>query len=155
MFNSNYDFTVVERFMRYVQIDTQSNAQSSTHPTTEKQKQLSQLLASELQQIGLADAEADAYGYVYATIPANTSKVVPVICFCSHIDTSPDCSGFNVKPILHKAYNGSDVILPHDETQIVSISKYPYLANHLGKDIITASGTTLLGADDKSGLAII
>ena len=92
---------------------------------------------------------------MYATIPSNTEKDVPVICFCSHVDTAPDCSGTNVKPILHKAYNGEDIILPDDTTQIISIKKYPYLKTHIGKDIITASGNTLLGADDKSGVAII
>lgn len=152
---TNYHHTVTERFLRYVQIDTQSNPQSTTHPSTEKQKDLSVLLAKELQEIGLADAHSDAYGYVYATIPSNTQKQVPVICFCSHVDTAPDCSGTNVKPVLHKAYNGEDIILPDDKTQIISTSKYPYLKTHIGKDIITASGTTLLGADDKSGVAII
>jgi len=155
MFNSNYAFTVAERFMRYVQIDTQSNPHSNTHPTTEKQKDLSQLLAKELREIGIAQVEADEFGYVYATIPANTEKQVPVICFCSHVDTAPDCSGTNVKPLLHKAYSGQDIILPDDESQILSPEKYPYLTKHIGKDIITASGQTLLGADDKSGVAII
>ena len=155
MFNSNYAFTVAERFMRYVQIDTQSNPQSNTHPTTERQKDLSQLLAKELREIGVAQVESDEFGYVYATIPANTEKQVPVICFCSHVDTAPDCSGANVKPLLHKAYSGQDIILPDDESQILSPEKYPYLTKHIGKDIITASGQTLLGADDKSGVAII
>lgn len=152
---TNYHHTVTERFLRYVQIDTQSNPQSTTHPSTEKQKDLSVLLAQELLEIGLADAHTDEYGYVYATIPSNTEKQVPVICFCSHVDTAPDCSGTNVKPILHKHYNGEDIVLPDDTTQIISTIKYPYLKTHIGKDIITASGNTLLGADDKSGVAII
>ncbi|MFY7964115.1 MAG: peptidase T [Chitinophagaceae bacterium] len=152
---SNYHHTVTERFLRYVQIDTQSNPQSTAHPSTEKQKDLSVLLAKELLEIGLKDAHSDEFGYVYATIPSNTEKQVPVICFCSHVDTAPDCSGTNVKPILHKAYNGNDIVLPDDATQIISITKYPYLKTHIGKDIITASGNTLLGADDKSGVAII
>ena len=152
---NDYNYTVVERFMRYVQVDTQSDPESNTHPTTEKQKTLSNLLAEELHQIGLHDAHADEYGYVYATIPSNTNKDVPVICFCSHVDTAPDCSGLNVKPILHRNYNGEDIQLPDDITQIISIKDYPYLKSHVGNDVITASGVTLLGADDKSGVAII
>jgi tripeptide aminopeptidase len=151
----NYQHTVTERFMRYVQIDTQSDPNSNAHPTTEKQKQLSNLLSEELKQIGLHDAHADEFGYAYATIPSNTNKKVPVICFCSHVDTAPDCSGFNIKPMLHKNYNGEDIALPDDTTQIISVKDYPYLKEKKGDDIITASGLTLLGADDKSGVAII
>ena len=150
-----YQHTVAERFMRYVQIDTQSDPQSNSFPTTEKQKELSNLLAEELRTIGLADAHADEYGYVYATIASNSNKRLPVVCFCSHVDTAPDCSGTNVKPILHKNYNGSDITLPDDATQIISANEYPYLRQHIGHDVITASGLTLLGADDKSGVAII
>ncbi|MCX6209565.1 MAG: peptidase T [Bacteroidetes bacterium] len=152
---SNYQHTVTERFLSYVKIDTQSNALSNTHPSTEKQKDLSRILAKELLEIGLEDAEADEFGYVYATIPSNTSKQVPTVCFCSHIDTTSDCSGENVKPILHQNYQGQDIILPDDITQIISPLKYPYLNNFIGKDIITASGLTLLGGDDKSGVAVI
>ncbi|NCI47143.1 peptidase T [Sediminibacterium soli] len=148
-------YTVADRFMRYVQIDTQSDPQSDTFPSTEKQKQLSVLLAAELVAMGITDAQADAFGYVYATIPSNTTKQVPVICFCSHIDTAPDCSGNQVKPILHTQYNGSDIILPDDPAQVISVNEYPYLKTQIGKDIITASGLTLLGADDKAGVAII
>jgi tripeptide aminopeptidase len=151
----NYQHTVTERFLKYVTIDTQSDPQNNAHPSTEKQKDLSVLLAKELLEIGLVDAHSDEFGYVYATIPSNTTKQVPVICFCSHVDTAPDCSGSNVKPILHKHFNGEDIVLPDDNSQIISIAKYPYLKTHIGKDIITASGTTLLGADDKSGVAII
>ncbi|HVX24946.1 MAG TPA: peptidase T [Parafilimonas sp.] len=151
----NYQHTVTERFMRYVQIDTQSDPNSETYPTTEKQKQLSNLLAEELKSIGLRDAYADEYGYVYATIPSNTNKKVPVVCFCAHVDTAPDCSGFNVKPILHKNYDGNDIVLPDDSTQIISPKDYPYLKEKKGDDIITASGFTLLGSDDKRGVAII
>ncbi|MDE3145175.1 MAG: peptidase T [Bacteroidota bacterium] len=151
----NYKFTVVEKFMRYVQIDTQSDPQSNTHPSSFKQKNLSGLLAEELKSFGLVDAHADEFGYVYATIPTNTNKNIPVICFCSHVDTAPDCSGTNVKPLLHKDYRGGDIILPDDETQIISIKDYPYLKEHIGHSIITASGKTLLGADDKAGVAII
>ncbi|HXS56436.1 MAG TPA: peptidase T [Hanamia sp.] len=148
--------SIAKRFMRYVQIDTQSDPQSGLHPSTEKQKHLSQILVEELRQIGLADAGMDEYGYVYATIPSNSEKNnVPVICFCSHVDTAPDCSGTNVKPILHKSYDGEDIVLPDDKTQILSTVNHPYLKEHIGSDVITASGKTLLGADDKSGVAAI
>ncbi|HWH61976.1 MAG TPA: peptidase T, partial [Ginsengibacter sp.] len=147
---------IEQRFMRYVQIDTQSNSQSNTHPSTEKQKNLSKLLADELNAIGIKDAMMDEFGYVYATIPSNSEKTkIPVICFCSHVDTAPDCSGTNVKPILHKNYNGDEIVLPDDISQILSAVTHPYLYNHINEDIITASGKTLLGADDKSGVAAI
>ena len=151
----NYKFTAAERFMRYVQIDTQSDPLSSSSPTTEKQKDLSRILADELKKIGLADAHMDEWGYVYATIPSNVNKKVPVICFCAHVDTAPDCSGTGVKPILHKNYQGQDIILPDDTTQVLRMGEYPYLKRLIGKDIITASGNTLLGADDKAGVAEI
>ena len=148
--------SIVERFMRYVQIDTQSDPHSDTHPTTAKQKDLSKLLVKELKEAGLNNAEMDEYGYVYAAIPSNTEKQnVPVICFCSHVDTAPDCSGANVKPILHKNYSGNDIVLPDDTSQVLKMSEYAYLKHHMGSDIITASGNTLLGADDKSGVAVI
>lgn len=153
--SSSYKYGTAERLMRYVQIDTQSNPESNTHPTSEKQKQLSALLADELKAVGITDAHMDAFGYVYATIPSNSSKDLPAICFCSHVDTAPDCSGTDVKPILHKNYNGADIVLPDDASQIISPKKYPYLLQHVGKDIITASGKTLLGADDKAGVSII
>ena len=152
---ADYKHTVTERFLKYVTIDTQSNPQSETHPSTEKQKNLSMLLAEELLMLGVEDAAMDEYAYVMATIPSNSSKKIPTICFCSHVDTAPDCSGTNIKPILHKNYDGMDIVLPDDATQIISTTKYPYLKNFVGKDIITASGNTLLGADDKSGIAII
>lgn len=152
---SNYNYTVSERFLRYVQVDTQSDPHSNTFPSTTKQKNLSNILAEELQKMGVAAVELDEYGYVYATIPSNIAKKVPTICFCSHVDTAPDCSGTNVKPILHKNYQGQDIILPDDTTQIISPLHYPYLSKHIGCDVITASGHTLLGADDKSGVAII
>jgi len=150
-----YKFTVAERVMRYVQIDTQSDPHSISFPSTEKQKTLSVLLAAELKAIGITDVETDEYGYVYATIPATSNEPLPVICFCSHIDTAPDCSGKDVKHILHKNYHGQDIVLPDDHNQVISIEAYPYLQEQMGKDIITASGLTLLGADDKSGVAII
>ncbi len=147
---------LTERFMRYVQIDTQSDPESTSFPSTEKQKDLSKVLFAELQALGLQNVELDAYGYVYATIPSNSNKKnIPEICFCSHVDTAPDCSGTNVKPILHKNYDGADIVLPDDTTQILSIKTSPYLQKHIGGNIITASGNTLLGADDKSGVAII
>ncbi len=150
-----YNYTVVERFLRYVQIDTQSDPNSDTFPSTVKQKVLSQLLANELQAMGVADAHMDAYGYVYATIPATTKAKVPVICFCSHVDTAPDCSGTDVQPILHSNYIGEDLVLPDDHSQIIRMNDYPYLKEHIGNAIITASGFTLLGADDKAGVAEI
>jgi tripeptide aminopeptidase len=150
-----YNFTAASRFMRYVQVDTQSDPLGNSFPTTEKQKDLSRILAAELQAMGITDAHMDDYGYVYATIPANTDKAVPVICFCSHVDTAPDCSGTGVKPILHNDWNGADIVLPDDGTQVISIAKTPYLERHKGHGLISASGTTLLGSDDKAGVAII
>lgn len=152
---SNYKHTAAERFMRYVQIDTQSDPASPTQPSTMKQKDLSRMLVKELQLIGVADAELDEHGYVYGTIPATTEKQVPVLCYCSHVDTAPDCSGTGVKPILHEKFNGSDIVLPDDPTIVISTHNHPYLKERIGDDIITASGTTLLGADDKAGVAII
>ncbi|PMD99113.1 peptidase T [Siphonobacter sp. BAB-5405] len=153
---SPYSFTVTERFLRYVQIDTQSDPHSETYPSTEKQKDLSRVLVQELQQMGVTEVELDAYGYVYATLPATTAKTgVPVICFCSHVDTSPDCSGANVKPIVHTRYDGSDLVLPDDPAQIIRMSDHPDLKDQIGNDLITASGTTLLGADNKAGVAEI
>ncbi|MFV0606938.1 MAG: peptidase T [Niabella sp.] len=151
----NYSYTVADRFLKYVTIDTQSDPYSNAQPSTEKQKDLSRLLVAELQAIGLQDAHLDEYGYVYATIPANSDKAVPVICFCSHVDTSPDCSGENVKPIVHHSFKGNNIVLPDDPSQIISPRNNPYLKEKIGEDIITASGTTLLGADDKAGVAII
>jgi tripeptide aminopeptidase len=151
----NYRFTAAERFIRYVQIDTQSDPQSSTYPTTEKQKDLSRLLVDELKKIGVDNAEMDEWGYVYASIASNSQKKVPAICFCAHVDTAPDCSGTGVKPIVHNNYNGQDITLPDDKTQVLRLSEYPYLKTQLGNDIITASGLTLLGADDKAGVAEI
>lgn len=150
-----YNFTVTERFLHYVQIDTQSDPAATCFPSTAKQLKLAELLVQELQAMGLTDAYTDSNGYTYATIPSNISEEVPVICFCSHIDTAPDCSGTGVKPILHKDYTGAPIILPDDNSQVITTEAYPYLKRHIGKSIITASGKTLLGADDKSGVAII
>ncbi len=151
----NYSYTSAERLMRYVQVDTQSDPKSASFPSTEKQLDLSRILVKELLELGIADAHLDASGYVYATIPSNTEKQVPVICFCSHVDTAPDCSGAGVRPLLHANYDGSDMVLPDDPTQVISTEEHPYLKEKIGEDIITASGTTLLGADDKAGLAVI
>lgn len=148
--------TVLERFLRYVQIDTQSDPHSLSQPSTEKQKDLSRLLVSELLEMGIMNAHLDQYGYVYATLPANTHKPnVPIICFCSHVDTSPDCLGKGVKPIVHSRWDGSDIILPDDVTQVLRMSEHPDLQAQIGNDIITASGRTLLGADNKAGVAEI
>lgn len=148
-------YTVVERFLKYVTIDTQSDPDSNTYPSTEKQKDLGRILVQELQQMGINDAELDQFGYVYATIPATSKKEVPVICFCSHMDTSPDCSGRNVKPIIHKGYRGEDLILPDNPKEVIRLKDHPDLKDQIGNDIITASGETLLGADNKAGIAEI
>src|SRR6185312_2188810 len=147
--------SVTDRFIKYVKIDTQSDPESPTVPSTAKQKNLGKVLVEELLQIGIKDAELDEHGYVYATIPATSSKKVPVLCYCSHVDTAPDCSGAGVKPILHKKYDGKDIVLPDDPTVVITTKEHPYLSERIGDDIITASGTTLLGADDKAGVAII
>ena len=151
----NYNFTVTDRFVKYAKIDTQSDPTSSTCPSTEKQKNLGNVLVEELKQMGLSDAAMDEHGYIYATLESNTTKNVPTICFCSHMDTSPDCSGTNVNPVIHKNYNGQDLVLPNDKTQIIRFSEHPALAAQIGNDIVTADGTTLLGADNKAGIAEI
>ncbi|MFZ9660299.1 MAG: peptidase T [Chitinophagaceae bacterium] len=150
-----YQFSVSGRFMKYVQVDTQSDPHSKTFPSTEKQKDLSRILVAELIDLGIDDAFLDDYGYVYATVQGNTSKKVPVICFCAHVDTASDAPGKDVKPILHKKYNGNPIILPDDPRQVITVEGHPYLKEKIGDDIITASGSTLLGADDKAGVAII
>jgi tripeptide aminopeptidase len=152
---NNYNFTVTDRFVKYAKIDTQSDPDSPTCPSTEKQKNLGKVLVEELKAMGIKYAEMDEHGYVYATIEGNTTKKVPVICFCSHMDTSPDCSGTNVNPVIHKKFDGKDIVLPNDKTQIIKFSEHPALAAQIGNDIVTADGTTLLGADNKAGLAEI
>lgn len=147
---------VLERFCRYVAIDTQSDANSTTFPSTEKQKNLARLLVQELKDLGVSDAEIDEWGYVYATIPASLgNEHLPAICFCAHMDTSPDCSGKDVKPVVHRNYQGQDLILPGDVSQVLKPSEHPELLNQIGQDIVTADGTTLLGADNKAGVAEI
>jgi len=152
---SAFTHTVTERLLRYVVIDTQSDPSSPTCPSTEKQKDLGRLLAAELKAMGLADAHLDEHGYVYATIPASTTKKVPVICFCSHMDTSPDCTGANVKPQIVKNYRGGDIHLTADPAQVIRTAEHPELGRQIGNDIITTDGTTLLGADNKAGIAEI
>jgi len=148
--------SVADKLMRYVKVDTQSDPESITFPSTEKQKELSKMLVKELIEMGISDAEMDEWGYVFATIPSNSTKEnIPTICFCSHVDTAPDCSGANVKPILHQNYQGQDIILPDDPSQVITVKDHPYLSKRIGDDIITASGLTLLGADDKAGVAIV
>lgn len=150
------NYSVIERFIKYAKIDTQSDPHSKTIPSTMKQKDLAKVLVGELQELGLSDAAMDEWGYVYATLPANTDKDnVPVICFCSHMDTSPDAPGIDVKPIIHKNYNGADLVLPDDNSIIIKASEHTDLNAQMGNDIITASGLTLLGADNKAGLAEI
>lgn len=152
----NAPYSVEERFVRYAQIDTTADPNATSFPSSEKQKDLSKVLVNELLALGIEDAEMDQWGYVYATIPATSSKeTIPTICFCSHMDTAPDCSGTNVKPIVHRAYSGAPIVLPDDPSQVITVEKHPYLKERIGDDIITASGTTLLGADDKAGVAII
>ena len=155
MSSLNFTHTVTERFLRYVTIDTQSDPESPASPSTEKQKDLGRVLVTELKAIGVADAHLDDYGYVYGTIPANTPKKVPVICFCSHMDTSPDVTGKDVKPQVVKNYRGGDIVLPGDTSQVIRFAEHPALKNQIGNDIITTDGTTLLGADNKAGVAEI
>ncbi|EIG63368.1 peptidase T [Bradyrhizobium sp. WSM1253] len=155
MSSLTFSHTVTERFLRYVTIDTQSDPESPSSPSTEKQKDLGRVLAAELREMGVEDAHLDDYGYVYATIPANTAKKVPVICFCSHMDTSPDVTGKDVKPQMVKNYRGGDITLPGDTSQVIRFAEHPALKNQIGNDIITTDGTTLLGADNKAGVAEI
>ncbi len=154
MFDSKYNFTCVERFLRYVKYDTQSDEDSKSFPSTEKQKLLAKDLANELKAIGLKDAQMDDYGYVMATLQSNTDKSVPVIGFIAHVDTSPAVSGANVNPIIHKNYQGGDIVLPKDG-QVIRVEDNPDLKEMIGYDIITSDGSTLLGADNKSGVAEI
>lgn len=151
----NFNFpSLADRFIRYAEIDTQADPYSNTSPSTEKQKNLSNLLLNELKVEGIK-VEQDQFGYIYAELPSNSEKILATICFCAHMDTAPDCSGTNVKPILHKNYQGEDIILPDDPSIKISVSEFPELLQKTGQDIITASGLTLLGSDDKSGITAI
>ena len=147
---------VLDRFLRYVRYDTQSDETSTTFPSTDKQLILLRALTDELRAIGLADASIDEYGYVMATIPATTKKAsVPTIGFLAHVDTSPEMPGASVAPIVHRGYAGRDLVLPDDPAAVLRLHDNPALADQMGHDIVTASGTTLLGADDKAGVAEI
>lgn len=152
----SYSFSVESRFIKYAKIDTTADPNSVTFPSTLKQKDLAKLLNQELTDLGLEEVEMDEWGYVYATIPSNSEREnIPTICLCSHMDTAPDCSGTGVKPIVHRNYNGNPIVLPDDTSQVITVERHPYLKSKIGDDIITASGKTLLGADDKAGIAII
>ena len=152
---STYSFSSKDRFLTYVKIDTQSDPKSATSPSTEKQKDLALLLVKELHDLGISNAHTNEFGYVYAHLESNVLIDVPAICFCAHMDTSPDCSGFGVKPIIHQNYQGKDIVLPDDPSVIIRLNEHPDLQEQFGNDIITASGTTLLGADNKAGVAEI
>jgi tripeptide aminopeptidase len=148
--------SVVERFLRYVTYDTQAAEGSPTYPSTAKQLVLLDRLADELRAIGLTDVVRDPHGYVMATVPATSKKPdVPVIGFVAHVDTSPEASGAGVKPIVHRDWRGQDIVLPDDPTAVLRLAEIPALREQIGHDIITASGTTLLGADNKAGVAEI
>lgn len=152
----NYKHKAEENFIKYAQIDTEADPNSESFPSSMKQKDLAKVLVEELKALKLKDVELDEWGYVFATIPSNTTNAdAPTICFCSHMDTAPDCSGKDVKPIVHRKYDGNPIVLPDDETQVITTEKHPYLLEKIGDDLITASGLTLLGADDKAGIAII
>lgn len=152
---TNSEASLQDGFIRYAKIDTQSDPDSTTHPSSMKQFDLASVLVKELHDLGVTDAHVDEHCYVYATIPSTTSKDVPVICFCSHMDTSPDSSGANVKPIIHYNYQGQDLVLPDDTKIVIKQNEHPDLQAQIGNDIITASGLTLLGADNKAGVAEI
>ena len=147
--------SVVDRFLRYVRIDTQSSEESKTTPSTEQQWTLLNLLASELQTLGAELVRVSEHGMVYAYVPSNAGDAVPTIGFLAHVDTSPAVSGANVKPVIHRDYQGGDIVLPGDPTQVITVAQHPALAKLVGDDIITTDGTTLLGSDDKAGIAAI
>lgn len=155
MFDNKYKFTVIERFLKYVKYETTSDEESKTFPSDPKQLELSKTLTDELKQIGMKDVELDENGYVTAALPSNTSKDVPVIGFIAHVDTSPAVSGKDVNPVIHKNYQGGDIVLPKDQTKVIDAVSNPELKEMIGLDIITTDGTTLLGADDKAGIAEI
>ena len=148
-------FPIVDRFLKYVSFDTQSAEDSNTTPSTAKQFKLAEYLRDELQEIGMTEVEMDENGYVYATLPANTDKEIPTIGFIAHMDTSPDCSGANIHPRIVKAYDGTDIVLDAEAGLVTSPNKFPELLDHVGEDLIVTDGHTLLGADDKAGIAEI
>ena len=145
----------LDRFLNYVKFDTQSSEESDSYPSTMKQLELSKYLVNELKEMGLKDVELTEHGYVFATLPANSDKNVPVLGFISHVDTSPEVSGKDVNPIIHNNYQGGDIVLPKDQSQVIEFDQNPALKNCIGHDVITTDGTTLLGADDKAGIAEI
>ena len=147
-------YTVRDRFLRYVQVDTEADPLSATSPSSEKQKRLTEIILEELAEMGIK-AQTNESGYIYASLPSNCGPGKDKVFFCAHLDTAPDCSGKDVKPIVHSDYQGQDLVLPDDTTQVLTSTKYPALKNKIGHDLITASGLTLLGSDDKSGVAII
>ncbi|PIW69716.1 MAG: peptidase T [Ignavibacteriales bacterium CG12_big_fil_rev_8_21_14_0_65_30_8] len=155
MFDEKYQFTCVEKFLEYVKYDTQSDDESESFPSTEKQKILSADLAKELKEMGLEDAHMDEWGYVMATLPSNTDKNVDTIAFIAHVDTSPAVTGKDVNPIINKNYQGGDIVLKNDTSRVIKADENPYLQEMIGYDIITTDGTTLLGADNKAGVAEI
>ena len=152
---ADMEFTCTDRFLHYTTFDTQSSEESETFPSTEKQKELAKVLVQELLDMGLQDAAMDENGYVMATLPANTPKKVPVIGLIAHMDTSPDVTGKDVKAQIHKNYDGGDIVLPGDSSVVIKADENPALAQQIGNDIITSDGTTLLGADNKAGIAEI
>jgi len=150
------NYELKDRFLKYVSFDTQSSEENETQcPSTEKQLALAEYLRDELTAIGMTEVEMDEHGYVYATLPANTDKPVPTIGFIAHMDTSPDCSGKDIKPRLIENYDGSDIVLCKEENIVTTVSQFPELKEHLGEDLIVTDGHTLLGADDKAGIAEI
>ena len=147
---------LTDRFLKYVSIDTQSSEENEAQcPSTDKQRDLARYLYGELQAIGLTEVEMDEHAYVYATLPANTDKAVPTIGFIAHMDTSPDCSGANIRPRIIHNYDGTDIVLDPNEGIITSVEQFPELKAHMGEDLIVTDGHTLLGADDKAGIAEI
>lgn len=148
-------YSIVDRFLKYVSFDTQSAEDSNTTPSTAKQFKLAEYLRDELQEFGMTEVEMDENGYVYATLPANTDKEIPTIGFIAHMDTSPDCSGANIHPRIVKAYDGTDIVLDAEAGLVTSPKKFPELLDHVGEDLIVTDGHTLLGADDKAGIAEI
>ena len=146
---------IIDRFISYTAFDTQSSETSATTPSTAKQFLLAQHLVSELQELGLSEVEMDELGYVYATLPANTNEPIPTIGFIAHLDTSPDASGANVKPRIVRAYDGSDLVLDAEAGIVSDVATFPELLDHVGEDLIVTDGHTLLGADDKAGIAAI
>jgi tripeptide aminopeptidase len=147
--------TLLDRFLRYVQIDTQANEAATSYPSSPGQLELGRMLAQELQALGVRDAVQDEHGIVLGTIPVTQTRPAPTIAWIAHVDTSPETSGRSVKPIVHRDYNGSDLVLPGDPSKVIRVADNPELAKLVGKTLVTTDGTTLLGADDKAGIAVI